>query len=59
MPARLRSGGPNRHQRRPRSGRDGLGKDLKAAQAAAYAAVEKIHFDGAHFRRDIAAKALR
>jgi phosphoribosylamine--glycine ligase len=35
-----------------------LGKDLKAAQAAAYTAVEKIHFDGAHFRRDIAAKAL-
>ena len=35
-----------------------LGKDLKAAQAAAYAAVEKIHFDGAYFRRDIAAKAL-
>jgi phosphoribosylamine--glycine ligase len=35
-----------------------LGKDLKAAQAAAYAAVEKIHFDGACFRRDIAAKAL-
>jgi phosphoribosylamine--glycine ligase len=36
-----------------------LGKDLKVAQTAAYAAVEKIHFDGAHFRRDIAAKALR
>lgn len=35
-----------------------LGKDLKAAQAAAYAAVEKIHFEGAHFRRDIASKAL-
>jgi phosphoribosylamine---glycine ligase len=35
-----------------------LGRDLKAAQAAAYAAVEKIHFDGAQFRRDIAAKAL-
>ena len=35
-----------------------LGKDLMSAQAAAYAAVEKIHFDGAHFRRDIAAKAL-
>jgi phosphoribosylamine--glycine ligase len=34
-----------------------LGKDLKAAQVAAYAAVEKIHFEGAHFRRDIAAKA--
>jgi phosphoribosylamine--glycine ligase len=35
-----------------------LGKDLKSARAAAYAGVEKIHFDGAHFRRDIAAKAL-
>ena len=35
-----------------------LGEDLKAAQAAAYAAVEKIHFDGAHFRRDIALKAF-
>ena len=35
-----------------------LGKDLKTAQAAAYAAVEAIHFEGAHFRRDIAAKAL-
>ena len=35
-----------------------LGKDLKAAQAAAYAAVQKIHFDGAHFRHDIAAKAF-
>ena len=36
-----------------------LGKDLKAAQAAAYAAVECIQFEGAHFRRDIAAKALK
>jgi phosphoribosylamine--glycine ligase len=36
-----------------------LGNDLKTAQAAAYAAVEKIHFDGAHFRRDIGAKASR
>lgn len=35
-----------------------LGKDLKAAQAAAYAAVKTISFNGAHFRRDIAAKAL-
>ena len=34
-----------------------LGKELKSAQTAAYAAVEKIQFDGAHFRRDIAAKA--
>ena len=32
-------------------------KDLKTAQTAAYAAVEKISFDGAQFRRDIAAKA--
>lgn len=35
-----------------------LGPDLKSAQAAAYAAVEKIHFEGAQFRRDIAAKAF-
>jgi phosphoribosylamine---glycine ligase len=35
-----------------------LGKDLKSARAAAYAAVDKVHFDGAQFRRDIAAKAL-
>jgi len=35
-----------------------VGKDLRAAQAAAYAAVEKIHFEGAQFRRDIAAKAM-
>ena len=34
-----------------------LGRDLKTAQAAAYAAVDAIHFDGAHFRRDIGAKA--
>jgi len=36
-----------------------LGRDLKSARAAAYAAVEKIHFESAHFRRDIAAKAMR
>jgi len=35
-----------------------LGKDLRAAQTAAYTAVETIQFDGAHFRRDIAAKAF-
>ena len=35
-----------------------LGKDLRTAQAAAYAAVEKIHFEGAHVRRDIATKAF-
>ena len=33
--------------------------DLARARAAAYAAVEKIRFDGAQYRRDIAAKALR
>jgi phosphoribosylamine--glycine ligase len=31
---------------------------LAEARTAAYAAVEKIAFEGAHFRRDIAAKAL-
>jgi phosphoribosylamine--glycine ligase len=36
-----------------------LGSDLKAAQAAAYAAVDRIAFDGAHYRRDIAAKAIQ
>ncbi|NOS68505.1 MAG: phosphoribosylamine--glycine ligase [Verrucomicrobia bacterium] len=35
-----------------------LGKDLKTAQAAAYAAVEYIQFEGVHYRRDIAAKAF-
>jgi phosphoribosylamine--glycine ligase len=29
------------------------GKDLGTAVAHAYASVQKIHFDGAHFRRDI------
>jgi phosphoribosylamine--glycine ligase len=32
--------------------------DLHQARDAAYQAVEKINFEGAHFRRDIAAKAL-
>ena len=32
---------------------------LAAARLAAYAAVDKIQFDGAQFRRDIAAKGLR
>jgi len=35
------------------------GKDLRSAQAAAYAAVENIHFEGAQFRRDIGAKGLK
>jgi phosphoribosylamine--glycine ligase len=32
--------------------------DLAHAREAAYAAVEAIHFEGAHFRRDIGARAL-
>jgi phosphoribosylamine--glycine ligase len=35
------------------------GKDLPVARQAAYAAVERIQFEGAHYRRDIAAKALK
>ncbi len=35
------------------------GPDLAGAMANAYAAVEKIHFDGAHWRRDIGAKGLK
>ncbi|HTW38768.1 MAG TPA: phosphoribosylamine--glycine ligase [Steroidobacteraceae bacterium] len=36
-----------------------LGADLQAARSAAYAAVEQIHFEGAHYRRDIGQRALR
>jgi phosphoribosylamine--glycine ligase len=35
-----------------------LGIDLKRAQEAAYMAVEKIQFEGAQYRRDIASKAF-
>jgi len=35
------------------------GKDLPAAIHNAYAAVEKIHFEGMHYRRDIGAKGLK
>jgi phosphoribosylamine--glycine ligase len=35
-----------------------LATTLEIARSTAYAAVEKIQFEGAHFRRDIAAKAL-
>ena len=34
------------------------GVDLKAARRSAYSAVDQIRFEGAHFRRDIAVKAL-
>jgi phosphoribosylamine--glycine ligase len=36
-----------------------LAPTLSAARDRAYAAVAKIQFEGAHFRRDIAAKGLR
>ena len=36
----------------------GWGATLDAARSAAYRAVQQIRFDGAQFRRDIAAKAL-
>jgi phosphoribosylamine---glycine ligase len=35
-----------------------LGKDLGRARSAAYAAVERLQFEGAQFRRDIGSKAL-
>jgi phosphoribosylamine--glycine ligase len=35
-----------------------LGRTLAEARDRAYAAVEKIQFDGARFRRDIGAKAF-
>jgi phosphoribosylamine--glycine ligase len=35
-----------------------MGRDIADAQRRAYAAVDKIHFDGMYFRRDIAGKAL-
>ena len=36
-----------------------VGADVSAAIRAAYAAVERIRFDGAHYRRDIGHHALR
>jgi phosphoribosylamine--glycine ligase len=35
------------------------GADLESAVRNTYAAVEKIHFDGMHYRRDIAQKGLK
>jgi phosphoribosylamine--glycine ligase len=34
----------------------GLGQDLRAALERAYAGVEQVHFEGAHYRRDIGGK---
>lgn len=36
-----------------------LGTDLKDALTKSYDAVEKIHFENAHYRKDIGAKALK
>ncbi|HIE33309.1 MAG TPA: phosphoribosylamine--glycine ligase [Thermodesulfobacteriaceae bacterium] len=36
-----------------------IAPDIPSAIKRAYEAVEKIHFEGAHFRRDIGSKALR
>ena len=36
-----------------------LGADLPTAIANTYAAVEKIHFDGMHYRRDIGKRGLK
>ena len=36
-----------------------LGVDVPAAVRTAYAAVERIRFEGAHYRRDIGHHALR
>jgi len=35
-----------------------LAKDIKSAKNIAYGAVEKIHFEKAHYRKDIAWRAL-
>ncbi len=36
-----------------------LGKDIRDARDKAYEAIEKIHFEGMHYRRDIAERALK
>jgi phosphoribosylamine--glycine ligase len=36
-----------------------LGKDIKAAKEKAYEAIKKIHFEGMHYRKDIADKAIK
>ncbi|MFA5859601.1 MAG: phosphoribosylamine--glycine ligase [Elusimicrobiota bacterium] len=37
----------------------GVGKDIREAVNRAYSAVSKISFDGMHYRKDIAARALK
>lgn len=36
-----------------------LGNDIKTAKEKAYKAIEKIHFEGMHYRKDIADRALK
>jgi len=36
-----------------------LGKDIKDAKDRAYMAIEKIHFNGMHYRKDIADRAIK
>jgi phosphoribosylamine--glycine ligase len=36
-----------------------LGRDIKIAQENVYNAIGKLHFDGMHFRKDIADKAIK
>lgn len=36
-----------------------LGEDIKTAKDRAYEAVEKIHFEGMHYRKDIADRAIK
>ncbi|HYA31170.1 MAG TPA: phosphoribosylglycinamide synthetase C domain-containing protein, partial [Thermodesulfovibrionales bacterium] len=36
-----------------------LGDDIREAKERAYKAIEKIHFDGMHYRKDIADRALK
>ena len=35
-----------------------MGQDIKDAAANTYKAVEKIHFDGMHYRKDIGHRAI-
>jgi phosphoribosylamine--glycine ligase len=37
----------------------GLGADISEAKERAYKAIGKIHFDGMHYRKDIADRALK
>jgi phosphoribosylamine--glycine ligase len=37
----------------------GIGRSIAEAQAAAYRTADRISFDGCHYRRDIASRALR